>query len=396
MVQNGRRCDLTRPSRAVPHLERKPEAQRRQHAAIHALRAALRLDRAAELAVQAGAEAARAGHHEGIGVHRRAQPANRLGTLACETRRVSHGGHGQGEVAQRNGERGNAAAVGAVGHAVGIESRELAQDAAYPLLHRMVVADRALQREPVDRPLILREERRHRRAPVVEIRVRIFGDRVRNAAIRELLPLVRRGVGRVGIVDIDLPALGIHQTAKISVDHRQGRHRQARSRIGRVACALPGEKPEGAVAAVIHFGNEYRTARGCAEFVAIREGRFDVTVLALPGHAVSAIAIVLKERSVELIGAAAHRHDDRARSGVARRRAVHFHLQLLESIQIRSARHVPSFIGLVDGRAIENDHVRPARQAVGLHPAAHAVAVRGPRDTRNRLEQVLIAAPQAR
>ena len=41
---------------------------------------------------------------------------------------------------------------------------------------RIVVAQRSLQREAIHRPLVLREERRHRRASIVEVRVRVLRD----------------------------------------------------------------------------------------------------------------------------------------------------------------------------------------------------------------------------
>ena len=45
----------------------------------------------------------------------------------------------------------------------------------------MVVAQRALQREPIERPLILREEGHHRGTRVVEVGIRVLGERNRNA-----------------------------------------------------------------------------------------------------------------------------------------------------------------------------------------------------------------------
>ena len=58
----------------------------------------------------------------------------------------------------------------------------------------MVVAQRALQREPVERPLILREERYHRRTRVVEVGIRVLGDRNRNAAREGVQEALRVGV----------------------------------------------------------------------------------------------------------------------------------------------------------------------------------------------------------
>jgi hypothetical protein len=47
---------------------------------------------------------------------------------------------------ERGGERGNAAAVGAVGKGVGIEAAQVAHDLAQPALHRVVVLDVAARR----------------------------------------------------------------------------------------------------------------------------------------------------------------------------------------------------------------------------------------------------------
>ena len=116
---------------------------------------------------------------------------------------------------------------------------------------RMIVAQRALQREPIERPLILREEGHHRRARVVEVGIRVLGDRDRHAAregVQKVLRIhvqlavvappvalvpelhaVRPGdirgveepVGPVGLVDQPVLRAVIHQPdGALRVDHR--------------------------------------------------------------------------------------------------------------------------------------------------------------------------------
>ena len=66
--------------------------------------------------------------------------------LVRQTRRLGHAGHRAGQALERRGERGNAAAVGAVGKGIGIGAAEIAHDLAQPALHRVVVLDVAARR----------------------------------------------------------------------------------------------------------------------------------------------------------------------------------------------------------------------------------------------------------
>ena len=71
-------------------------------------------------------------------------------------------------------------------------------------------------------------------------------------------------------------------------------------------------------------------------------------------------------------------------------------MQLLDGVQVRLPRHVPTFPDLIDRRAVKDELIRPAQQAVSVHHAAHAVPVSGPHHSWNGLQQILIAASEAR
>src|SRR6476620_4646197 len=102
----------------------------------------------------------------------------------------------------------------------------------------MVVAKTALQGEALQRPLILREEGAHRRTGVVEVWVRVLGNRIRPAGNERPVSPTSAATERVGqalVVGV-LPAVILPPVALVAELHavRTGDERAAHEPVGAV------------------------------------------------------------------------------------------------------------------------------------------------------------------
>jgi hypothetical protein len=200
-------------------------------------------------------------------------------------------------------------------------------------------------------------------------------DCVGHASIRQRLSLPV-GCCCSWIVQVVLPALRVDQPAEIAVAHFLRGNRHARRCVGDELRCLPIEKEEGTVPPVVKLRNDHRTAQRKAVFVPVHEGCFVVVVFTAARHAISAVAVRVKQVAVELIGASACGHDDRCGAGELSRGVVHFNAKFFERIERRLPCDVPSFPNLILRRAVDQQNVCAGTHPVALNAPADAMPMR--------------------
>src|SRR5262249_60406314 len=118
------------------------------------------------------------------------------------------------------------------------------------------------------------------------------------------LAMERQRIRGQRIVELDLPALAVHEPTEVAIAHGFRRHRVLIRRVGNAARCFPGEEEERAVAAVINLRNEDRSTERNTVLVAVEERRLRERVLPAASDTITAVAIGLKQRAVIVVGSA--------------------------------------------------------------------------------------------
>ena len=160
-------------------------------------------------------------------------------------------------------------------------------------------------------------------------------DDIQPSAIAELLALESLRIRRPGIVNADQPACGINQPAEVAVAHGLRRNGVVDVRVGDPPIPFVGEEPEGAVAAVVDFGQQNRAAGAPTELAAVRIRRRCIGGLPRAGTTHPAVAVGFEQRAVKAVGAALGAGGHHDGTVVLGRDVVAAHADFLDGVQSR-------------------------------------------------------------